>query len=96
MYVCMHLETFAVIWCHQEASALIWRHPPDTQEAPRRHPGGTQGAPRRHPGGTQEAPRSHPEAPWTPERVLRQNVPKPFSFTVKSGASDRFAWTGAT
>ena len=71
---------------HLETSGVIWKHLGNL-EAPRRHPGDTKKAPK----GTQEAPRSHPEAPRTPERVLRQNVPKPLSFTVKSGASDRFA-----
>jgi len=56
-----------------------WKHPGDTQEAPRRHPGGTQeaprnhpgsaqGDPRRHPGGAQEAPRRHPRGPRHPGR----------------------------
>ena len=58
IYTYIHLETSEGIWCHLDASGIICRQTPDTQEAPRRHPGGTQEAPKRHPRGTQEAPRA--------------------------------------
>ena len=51
-------------------------------------PGGSPGLP----GGSDRVS----GAPGAPGASWRKNVPKPSCFTVESGASDRFACTGAT